>query len=122
MRISVFIHFLGIYLLCICGAIAQPQMELSPEIRKKFVEDQTAYFAKLDLSDHQKRGYEEITRRYDKQLLSVEWSALNAPAKRKRTKSLNKRKNTEMKVLLTGDQYKLYLKRQKEIREKYGEG
>ena len=99
----------------------QAQEELSPEMRRKFVDHQTDYFVRINLSENQKRNYEEITRRYDKRILNVNWSELKKAAKKKRIRSLNKRKNTEMKALLANDQYKLYLLRQKEIRKDYEE-
>ncbi len=95
--------------------------DFSPETRERFVADQEAYFSKLGLSDNQKRAYEEITRRYDKEIESLSWGGIIPKLRKKRLKTLKKLKNKEMKQILASDQYKMYLRRQKEIETKYSQ-
>ena len=96
--------------------------EYSAEVQKRFMSDQDTYLKRLNLSSQQKQIYEEITRRYDKELQKVEWSRLSPAAKKQRSKSLKKSKNAEMKNLLENYQFKMYKKRQAEIENNYQEG
>lgn len=83
--------------------------------REEFVQQQNAYFQKLSLEFYQNKEYQIITRNFDKQVMSINLSDAPKGLKKKRIKKLEKEKNKKMKGVLNARQYKLYLKRQKEI-------
>ncbi len=93
---------------------------MSPEMMAVFMKDQDKYFEQLDLSGNQKRYYEEITRKYDKRLQSVDLAIDVSPSRKKTIRrEIQKSRNAEMKKILSSYQYKTYLRRQKEIKTKY---
>ena len=116
MNIKLFTLSILLFFVTIFTVSAQ---EFSAEMRAKFVSDQDAYLADMNLSSQQRAPYEEITRRYDKYFQNVNWSDQSDATKKKRKKNLTKQKNAEMKRLLNDSQYKKYLKRQKEIENNY---
>jgi len=95
--------------------------ELSQETRKQFVADQEEYLKSLRLSLSQQRAYQTITIKYEKVFMNVYRSGLSPAAKKKQVKNSLKKKAKEMSKLLSKDQYRLYLRRQKEIAENYNE-
>lgn len=105
----------------VSGAQDMFGQDFTPEMREKFIADQEVYFQELNLADNQKRSYEEITRRYDKEIQNLGWSGIVRKLKKKRMKGIKKAKNKEMKALLATDQYKLYLRRQRQIENDYNQ-
>ncbi len=118
LRWKMLIRIKLIFFLALCSYVGYSQ-EYSPEVRAQFVEDQEAYFQELRLSENQRLRYDEITRRYDKRLISAEISKISESRRKKIKKEIAKEKNEEMKRILGTDQYKIYLERQQEIEKKY---
>ncbi len=87
------------------------------EIKKNIEEYSTA----LDLSEEQKPKFEEITKKYAKQMKAVKDSGGRPMSKFKKVKSIRKNKDAEMKQLLSKDQYKVYLEKQEEMQKKMKE-
>ena len=87
------------------------------EIKKNLEE----YAAALDLSENQRPKFEEITKKYAKQMKAVKDSSGRPMSKFKKMKSIRKNKDAEMKTLLSNDQYKVYLNKQEEMQKKMKE-
>lgn len=87
------------------------------EIQKNLEE----YAAALDLSEDQRPKFEEITKKYAKQMIAVKDSGARRMSKYKKVKSIRKNKDAEMKTLLSKDQYKVYLEKQEEMSKKIKE-
>ncbi len=94
---------------------------LSDVQRKEFVRDQDIYLKSLNLSIDQNRAYQTVTIKYEKIYMAIYRSDMSPAAKKRKVKSSKKAKNKEMSQILTRDQFRLYLGRQKEIAEKYNE-
>ncbi|MFY0689025.1 MAG: hypothetical protein JXQ90_17780 [Cyclobacteriaceae bacterium] len=110
-----------LFLLALSGGFVLQAQDVSPEMRAKFVKDQDAYLEKLQMGIDQNKLYKITTIKYDKMVMNVDRSTLSKKAKKKRIKSIEKAKNTEMRAILNDWQYKLYLVRQKEIKTGYRE-
>jgi tRNA U34 5-carboxymethylaminomethyl modifying enzyme MnmG/GidA len=91
--------------------------EQKEEIKKNIEE----YSAALHLSEEQKPKFEEITKKYAKQMKAVKDSGGRPMSKFKKVKSIRKNKDAEMKQLLSKDQYKVYLEKQEEMKKKMKE-
>ena len=87
------------------------------EIKKNLEE----YNVALHLSESQKPKFEEITKRYAKQMKAVKASGGSRMSKYKKVKSIRKNKDAEMKLLLSKEQYKVYLEKQEELKKKMKE-
>ena len=85
---------------------------------KKNVEE---YAVALHLSEEQKPKFEEITKKYAKQMKAVKDSGGRPMSKYKKVQSIRKNKDAEMKTLLSKDQYKVYLEKQEEMKSKIKE-
>ncbi|MEO1030351.1 MAG: hypothetical protein AAFX55_03050 [Bacteroidota bacterium] len=80
-----------------------------------------AYFDTLDLSEVQKPTFEDITKRYAKQMMDLKDSDKGRLAKYKTYKAILKNKNEEMNALLSEEQYALYLETQEKMQQKMKE-
>ena len=80
-----------------------------------------AHATALQLSEAQKPKFEEITKKYAKQMIAVKDSGGRRMSKYKKMKSIRKNKDAEMKSLLSQDQYKVYLEKQEEMQKKMKE-
>lgn len=107
-----------IILLAACGLPVLAQ-DMSPETRERFVKDQDAYLKTLNLNLDQWRAYQVITTKFEKRNMAARRGAKSKGALKSQLKSLRKAKDAEMKAILNKYQFKLYLKRQKEIDNNY---
>lgn len=104
------------------GATAIGQEKKLTAAQKERMETQlVTYFEKLDLSEEQKPKFEEITKRYGKQMLGLKESDKGRLAKYNEFKSIRKNKNKEMKLLLSKEQYQIYEEVQDEMQRKVKE-
>ncbi len=103
---------------CLCVSLSQAQ-EMSPETRERFIKDQDQYLLSLNLNLDQRRDYQTITIKYEKQNMAAERAGLSGGALKSKLKNIRKAKDAEMKRILNKYQFKLYLKRQKEIDNNY---
>ncbi|MEL6917132.1 MAG: hypothetical protein AAFO99_05305 [Bacteroidota bacterium] len=104
------------------GATAIGQEKKLTAAQKERMETQlVTYFEKLDLSEEQKPKFEEITKRYGKQMLGLKESDKGRLAKYNEFKSIRKNKNKEMKLLLSKEQYQIYEEVQDEMQRKMKE-
>ena len=93
--------------------------DMSPETRARFIKDQDRYLESLRLNLDQRRDYQTITIKYEKQNMNAQRAGLSAGALKSRLKRIRKAKDADMKRILNNYQFKLYLKRQKEIDRNY---
>ena len=111
--------------LCLIGTnttFAQSRAaNLTVEQKEEIKKNVEAYAAALHLSEEQKPKFEEITKRYAKQMKAVKDSGDRPVSKYKKVKSIRKNKDAEMKRLLSNDQYKVYLEKQEERLKKMKE-
>ena len=94
---------------------------LTEEQKEEIKKNLEAYAAALHLSEEQKPKFEEITKKYAEQMKAVKDSGGRPMSKFKKVKSIRKNKDADMKSLLSKDQYKVYLEKQKEIQKKMKE-
>jgi len=90
---------------------------LTEEQKEEIKKNLEAYAVALDLSEEQKPKFEEITKKYAKQMKAVKENSGRRMSKFKKVKSIRKNKDAEMKTLLSKDQYKVYLEKQKEMKK-----
>ncbi len=109
----------GLFLVGLMLVICTHAQEMSPETRARFIEDQDKYLQSLNLNLDQRRDYQTITIKYEKRNMSAQRSQLSNGALKSKLKSIRKAKDEEMKRILNKYQFKLYLKRQKEIDNNY---
>lgn len=100
-------------------AVLVQAQEMSPETRARFIKDQDEYLLSLNLNLDQRRDYQTLTIKYEKQNMSVQRAGLSDGALKSKLKNIRKAKDAEMKRILNKYQFKLYLKRQKEIDNNY---
>lgn len=79
------------------------------------------YFERLNLSEEQKPKFIEISKRYGTQLKNLKHSSKSRFGKYKEYKSIQDNKASEMRMLLTKEQYKIYEEIQEEIQKKIKE-
>ena len=91
---------------------------LTEEQKEELKKNLEVYAAALHLSEEQKPKFEEITKKYAKQMKAVKDSGGRRMSKYKKVKSIRKNKDAEMKPLLSKDQYKVYNEKQKEMKKK----
>ena len=94
---------------------------LTEEQKEEITKNLEEYATALHLSEEQKPKFEEITRKYAKQMKAVKDSGGRRMSKYKKVKSIRKNKDAEMKSLLSKDQYKVYLEKQEEMQKKMKE-
>jgi hypothetical protein len=92
--------------------------DLSKEQKEEIKKNIEEYASALDLSEDQRPRFEEITKRYAKQMKAVKDSGGRRMSKFKKVKSIRKNKDAEMKTILSKDQYKVYLEKQEEMKDK----
>lgn len=110
---------IGLFLFsCLLVYIGQAQ-DMSPETRERFIKDQDQYLLSLNLNLDQRRDYQTVTIKYEKQAIAAERAGLRGGALKSKLKSIRKAKDADMKRVLNKYQFKLYLKRQKEIDNNY---
>ena len=111
--------------LCLIGTnttFAQSRAaNLTVEQKEEIKKNVEAYAAALQLSETQKPKFEEITKRYAKQMKAVKDSGDRPVSKYKKVKSIRKNKDAEMKRLLSNDQYKVYLEKQEDMQKEMRE-
>ena len=91
---------------------------LTEEQKEELKKNLEVYAAALHLSEEQKPKFEEITKKYAKQMKAVKESSGIRMSKFKKVKSIRKIKDAEMKSILSKDQYKVYLEKQKEMKKR----
>ena len=91
--------------------------EQKEEIKKNIEE----YAVALSLSGDQRNIFEEITKKYAKQMKALKDSGGSRMSKFRKMKSIRKNKDAEMKSLLSQGQYEIYLEKQEEMRKKMKE-
>jgi len=94
---------------------------LSDDQTEKIKKNLEEYDTALHLSEAQKPKFKEITKRYAEQMIALKDSGGRRMSKYRKVKSISKNKDAEMKRLLSKDQYKVYLGKQKEMRKKMKE-
>jgi len=115
-------HILGLMLIILVGTSALAQEKEMTEEQKAQMEAQLEdYIEKLDLSEEQRPKFEEITKRYGKQLMVLKESSKGRLSKYKEFKSINKDRNKEMEALLSEEQYTIYMATQEEMQQKMKE-
>lgn len=117
--LKVFSLFFALFLTGTNTTFAQSRAnDLSEEQKEEIKKNLEEYAAALDLSEDQRPKFEEITKRYAKQMKAVKDSGGRRMSKFKKVKSIRKNKDAEMKTLLSKDQYKVYLEKQEEMKDK----
>ena len=111
--------FLAVMILCL--AFGGDGQELSKETRARFVEAQEEYLNAMKLSIEQKRNYQTITIKYEKAFMDIYRNRANQTTKKKQVKNAMKKKDKEMNQFLSKEQYRLYIRRQKEIANNYND-
>ena len=119
MKTKKFIAILSLIMFA-ATTVAQ-QKELTEEQKARMEKQFQDYKMKLSLSSDQKPKFEEITKRYGKQLLELKESDKGRLSRYNTFKSIQKKKNAEMKRLLSNEQYKTYLEIQEEQQQKMKE-
>ena len=115
-------HILILAVLVLLGnSIMAQQSELTEEQRARMQAQLTEYSLKLDLSEAQKPKFEDITRKYGKQMMSLKESNKGRLAKYKEFKTIRKNKDAEMKAILSEEQFEAYLETQEEMQRKMKE-
>ncbi|MEO1260240.1 MAG: hypothetical protein AAFZ15_15705 [Bacteroidota bacterium] len=94
---------------------------LTDEQKEKLQQNLEEYAVALDLSEEQKPEFEDVTKKYMEQMIEVKDSGGSRMSKYKKVKSIRKNKDAEMEELLSKDQYKVYLNKQKEMQAKMKE-
>ena len=111
--------FFALFLIGINTNCAQSRAtNLTEEQKEEIKKNLEAYAAALHLSEEQKPKFEEITKKYAKQMIAVKDGGGRRMSKYKKVKSIRKNKDAEMKRLLSKDQYNVYLEKQEEIQKK----
>ena len=95
--------------------------ELTDQQKEELNKNIEEFAQTLSLSEEQRIQFEEITIKYTAQMMEVRDSDSGKMKKYKKVKSIRKKRNAEMKELLSKDQYKVYLEKQKEIQKKMKE-
>ena len=94
---------------------------LTEEQKEEIKNNLEEYATALHLSVAQKPKFEEITKKYAEQMKAVKDGGGRPMSKFKKVKSIRKNKDADMKSLLSKDQYKVYLEKQKEMQKKMRE-
>ncbi|MDT0605945.1 hypothetical protein [Croceitalea rosinachiae] len=115
-------HILVLMVITLVGTTAVAQeKELTEEQKAQMEAQLEVYIEKLNLSDSQQPNFEEITKRYGKQLMVLKESSKGRLSKYKEFKSISKDRNKEMQALLSEEQYTTYLATQEEMQQKMKE-
>lgn len=100
--------------------IAQ-ESELTDEQKAQMQVQFEKHFKILGLSDGQIPKFQEITRKYSKQLMTLRDSDNSRFTKYKTYRSIIKNRNEEMKVVLSEKQFELYQEIQEELQKEMRE-
>ena len=110
--------FIALLLVGITNINAQTKREnLSEEQKEEIKKNVEEYAASLNLTAIQKSEFEEITKKYAKQVKAVRDSGGGKFKKYRKLKSIRKNKDKEMKPLLNPEQFKTYLEKQEERKQ-----
>lgn len=121
-ELRILTFFLAIAFLGANSSFAQSKAaQLTDEQKEELAQNMEKYFDALNLSAEQKSDFESITKKYAKQMLAVRDGSGGKYRKYKKIKSMQKDKNSEMKKLLSKEQYQTYLKVQEEMQKKMKE-
>lgn len=99
------------------STVAQKK-EISQEQKAQIENQLKVYEDKLDLTEEQKPKFQEIIKKYGKQMMALKDSDKGRLSKYKELKSISKNRNKEIKPLLSNEQYKIYEDLQEEIQQK----
>ena len=114
--------FFALFFIGINTSYAQSKADnLTEEQKEAIKKNVEAYATALDLSEDQRPKFEEITKKYAKQMKAVKDNGGRPMSKYKKVKSIRKNKDAEMKKLLSKDQFKGYLEKQEEMKKKIKE-
>ena len=111
------LFLIGTNITCAQSKIAKLTEEQKEEVTNNLEE----YAVALDLSEDQWPKFEEITIKYAEQMIAVKNGGGRKLQKYKKVKSIRENKDAEMKILLSKDQYKVYLEKQEEMKKKIKE-
>lgn len=115
-------HILVLMVITLVGTTAVAQEKEMTEEQKAQMEAQLeVYIEKLHLSEAQQPNFEEITKRYGKQLMVLKESSRGRLSKYKEFKSISADRNKEMQAILSEEQYTIYLATQEEMQQKMKE-
>lgn len=103
------------------GFAQSSEGSLSKEQKEQIANNLEAYYAVLDLSETQKGDFEAITQKYAKQMIAVKNEGGSKWKKYNKVKAIRSNKDAEMAALLSADQYRVYMEKQKELQEKMKE-
>jgi len=110
--------FFALFLINVNTTFAQSRgADLTGEQKEEIKKNVEEYAAALHLSEAQKPEFEEITKKYAKQMKALKDSGGSRMSKFKKVKSIRKNKDAEMKYLLSKDQYIVYLEKQEEMKK-----
>lgn len=111
--------FFALFLIGTNTTFAQSKAaNLTEEQKEEIQKNLEAYAIALRLSEEQKTKFEEITKKYAQQMKAVKDSGGRRMSKYKKVKSIRKNKDAEIKLLLSKDQYNVYLEKQEDMRKK----
>lgn len=106
----------------ICSTIVVAQKTgLTTEQKAQMEVQLNEYSESLNLSQEQKPKFKEITKRYGRQMMKLKESDKGRLSKYNEFRSIRKKKDAEMKSLLSNEQYKAYLQTQEEMHQKIRE-
>ena len=97
-----------VMIVCFISISAAAQQDISSSEREMMKDKFAADVERLDLTEEQKDDYLEISRRYGEQLKALRNSTAGRMQKYGELKSIRKNKDSEMKELLSKDQFKIY--------------
>ncbi len=110
--------FFALFLISTNTTFAQSRgANLSDDQKEEIKKNLEAYAVALHLSEEQKPKFEEITKKFAKQMIAVKDSGDSRMSKYRKVKSIRENKNAEMKPLLSKDQYNVYLEKQEEMKK-----
>ena len=113
---------LTIFLFGTNSSFAQSEaINLTDGQKEELAKNMEEFFEVLNLSEEQKPEFESITKKYAKQMKAVKEDGGGKFKKYRKVKSIQKDKNSEMKKLLSEEQYEVYLEKQKEMQKKMKE-
>ena len=114
--------FFALFLIGVNTGFAQTSTaNLTEEQKEELAKQVEEYFEALDLSEDQMAEFEAITKKYAEQMKAVKEGNGSKVQKAREIKSIGDSKNSEMKKLLSADQYKIYLEKQEEMKKKMKE-
>lgn len=114
----------AILLICFCSnySVAQEESTTSQENQEQEINKNLDEFAQLlSLTEEQKPQFKAISKKYLAKMMKVRDSDQGKIGKYKKVKSIRKKRNAEMKELLSEEQFKLYKEKQKELQKKMKE-